>query len=59
MEGNFGAWYEEIHASLKDEPTRGHVAVANNTTVYALQRDMGEDHPLYASGAGGFYSQMA
>ncbi|NMF91598.1 hypothetical protein [Aromatoleum petrolei] len=56
MAGNFGAWYDKVHASLKDEPTRGYVAVGNDTVAYALQRNMRDDHPLYASAAGGFYS---
>jgi len=33
--------------------------VANNTMQYALQRDMDQDHPLFASADGGFYSSVA
>ncbi|MCC4114392.1 hypothetical protein LLG90_03395 [Aromatoleum toluclasticum] len=59
MNGDFAVWYDEVHESLKDEPTRGYVAMANDTTAYALQRDMGEDHPLFASVTGGYYSDTA
>jgi hypothetical protein len=59
MRGDFDAWYDEVHASLKDDATRGDVAIANTEFAYALQRDAGRDHPLYASSEGGFYSATA
>lgn len=59
MNGDFGSWYDSVTDALKDEPTRGYVAVANDSMQYALQRDSGEDHPLFASADGGFYSQTA
>lgn len=59
MNGGFADWYLKVSSALKDEPTRGYIAVANNTLQYAMQRDAGNDHPLYASGDGAFYSQMA
>ena len=57
MNGDFGSWYDSVSDALKDEPTRGYVAVANDSMQYALQRDSGGDHPLFASVDGGFYSQ--
>lgn len=59
MNGDFGGWYDKVTDKIKGEPTRGYVAVANNTMQYALQRDAGNDHPLFASSDGGFYSQTA
>lgn len=59
MNGDFGSWYDTVSNTLKEEPTRGYVAVANNTMQYAMQRDAGDDHPLYASADGGFYSSVA
>jgi len=59
MNGDFGSWYEQMTVALKDEPTRGYVAVANNTTAYAMQRDAGDDHPLFAATDSGFYERMA
>jgi hypothetical protein len=59
MNGDFGSWYDTVSDVLKDEPTRGYVAVANDTMQYALQRDSRGDHPLFASADGGFYSQTA
>lgn len=56
INGDFGGWYDKVSDTLKDGPTRGYVAVANNTLQYALQRDTGDDHPLFASADGGFYS---
>lgn len=56
MAGNFGVWYDDVHASLKDVPTRGYVAEANDTLAYALQRESRTDHPLFASTGNGFYS---
>lgn len=59
MAGDFDAWYEQVHASLKNDATRGDVAVANSDFAYALQRDAGRDHPLFASTDGAFYSGTA
>lgn len=59
MNGDFGGWYEQVTGTLKEDPTRGYVAVANNSMEYALQRDMDRDHPLFASAEGGFYSAVA
>ena len=59
MNGDFGGWYDKVSDTIKDEPTRGYAAVANNSMQYALQRDAGGDHPLFASADGGFYSQAA
>lgn len=59
MNGDFGGWYEQVTGTLKEDPTRGYVAVANNSMDYALQRDMDRDHPLFASAEGGFYSSVA
>lgn len=59
MNGDFGGWYDTVTGTLKEESTRGYVAVANNSTEYALQRDMDRDHPLFASAEGGFYSSVA
>ncbi|WP_157275090.1 hypothetical protein [Dechloromonas agitata] len=59
MNGDFGGWYEQVTGTLKEDPTRGYVAVANNSMEYALQRDMDKDHPLFASAEGGFYSAVA
>ncbi len=59
MNGDFGCWYSKVTDTIKDEPTRGYVAVANNSMQYALQRDAEDDHPLFASSNGGFYSQIA
>lgn len=59
MNGDFGGWYETVTGTLKEESTRGYVAVANNSVEYAMQRDMDRDHPLFASVDGGFYSSVA
>lgn len=59
MNGDFGRWYESTYASLKDDMTRGYPALDNSTLQYAMQKDMGRDHPLFASSEGGFYSGMA
>jgi hypothetical protein len=59
MNGDFGGWYDQVTGTLKEDPTRGYVAVANNSMEYALQRDMDRDHPLFASAEGGFYSAVA
>jgi hypothetical protein len=59
MNGDFGVWYEEMYASLKDDMTRGYPALDNSTLQYAMQKDMGRDHPLFASSEGGFYSDKA
>lgn len=59
MNGDFGGWYETVTGTLKEESTRGYVAVANNSVEYAMQRDMDRDHPLFASADGGFYSSVA
>lgn len=59
MNGDFAGWYEQMTIALKDEPTRGYIAVANNTTAYAMQRDTGDDHPLYAATDSGFYERTA
>ncbi|WP_295003810.1 hypothetical protein [uncultured Dechloromonas sp.] len=59
MNGDFAGWYDTVTGTLKEESTRGYVAVANNSMEYALQRDRDRDHPLFASAEGGFYSSMA
>lgn len=59
MNGDFGGWYDKVTGTLKEESTRGYVAVANNSMEYALQRDRDSDHPLFASAEGGFYSSVA
>ena len=59
MNGDFVGWYEQMTVALKEGPTRGYVAVANNTTAYAMQRDTGDDHPLYAATGSGFYERTA
>ncbi|GAA5783981.1 hypothetical protein [Chitiniphilus shinanonensis] len=47
--GDFGGWYDTLHASLKDEPTRGLPMVPNDSVQYAMQRQWQDDHPLYAA----------
>ena len=59
MNGDFEGWYDKVTGTLKEESTRGYVAVANNSMEYALQRDRDQDHPLFASAEGGFYSSVA
>jgi hypothetical protein len=59
MNGDFEGWYDKVTGTLKEESTRGYVAVANNSMEYALQRDRDSDHPLFASAEGGFYSSVA
>lgn len=59
MGGDFDAWYGQVHASLKDDATRGDVAVANSDFAYALQKTADRDHPLFASTGRGFYSSAA
>lgn len=59
MNGDFEGWYDKVIGTLKEESTRGYVAVANNSMEYALQRDRDRDHPLFASVEGGFYSSVA
>ncbi|MBU1364591.1 MAG: hypothetical protein KKE51_12300 [Gammaproteobacteria bacterium] len=59
MNGDFGGWYDTVTGTLKEESTRGYVAVANNSMEYALQRVRDRDHPLFASAEGGFYSSVA
>lgn len=60
LNGDFGQWYEQVHASLMDEPIRGIPAMANSDMAYALARDGGgNDHPLFASGENGFYKYTA
>jgi hypothetical protein len=57
MNGDFDAWYDTVLASLMDEPVRGQMAIASSDPGYALLRDGGQqDHPLFASTAGGFYN---
>lgn len=58
MNGDFGGWYENVTGTLKEDSTWGYIAVANNTTDCALQRDRDRDHPLFASAEGGFYSSV-
>jgi hypothetical protein len=50
--GNFIAWCNTVHASLKDEPTRGLPLYRNDTSLYAAQSG---DHPKYALGPGAYY----
>lgn len=60
MNGAFGAWYEAVLPTLMKEPVRGHMALASSDPAYALLRDgPQQDHPLYASTEGGFYSDVA
>ncbi len=60
MNGDFMAWYNAVLPSLMDEPVRGQVALASSDPGYALLRDGSQqDHPLFASSAGGYYSDMA
>ena len=60
MNGDFQAWYDAVLPSLMDEPMRGQVALASSDPGYALLRDgPQQDHPLFASSAGGYYSDMA
>lgn len=59
MNGDFDAWYAHVTGTLKEAPTRGYVAQANNSLEYAMQRDAGNDHPLFASVENGFYSSVA
>jgi hypothetical protein len=42
-------FYNQLHAMLKLEPTRGFPMVANNDFAYKLQRDGIGDHPMYAN----------
>lgn len=57
MNGDFGAWYDAVLPKLMEEPIRGQVALASSDHGYALLRDgPQQDHPLFASTAGGFYS---
>jgi hypothetical protein len=60
MNGDFQAWYDAVLPSLMAEPMRGQVALASSEPAYALLRDgPQEDHPLFASSAGGYYSDVA
>lgn len=60
MNGDFQAWYDTVLPSLMDEPMRGQVALASSDPGYALLRDgPQQDHPLFASSAGGYYSDVA
>ncbi len=60
MNGDFQAWYDMVLPSLMDEPVRGHVALASSDPGYGLLRDGPQkDHPLFASSAGGYYSDLA
>lgn len=56
LNGDFGAWYEGVHASLMDEARRGYPALDNSEFAYALVRDGRGDHPLFSSRDGGFYN---
>ncbi|HPR07456.1 MAG TPA: hypothetical protein PK620_03520 [Denitromonas sp.] len=58
MEGDFGAWYEQTHATLAEEVRRGYPALDNSTLEYAMQMDMARDHPLFASTGRGFYADL-
>jgi hypothetical protein len=59
MNGDFETWYDDKMASLQDSMVRGYPALDNSTLAYALQKDMGRDHPLFSSGDRGFYSELA
>lgn len=60
MNGDFQAWYDTVLPSLMVEPMRGQVALASSDPGYALLRDgPQQDHPLFASSAGGYYSDVA
>lgn len=56
LNGDFGAWYEGVHASLMDEAPRGYPAMDNSEFAYALARDSRGDHPLFSSREGGLYT---
>ena len=56
LNGNFGAWYGEVHASLMDKPARGYPALDNADVAYTLIRDRQGDHPLFTSTGNGFYN---
>jgi hypothetical protein len=54
---DFDEWHKSILAELKEEPTRGFPIVPSDSVEYAMQRDTGRDHPLFAStGDFAFYS---
>lgn len=59
LNGDFGAWYAQTHAALMDEAPRGYPAMDNSDFAYALARDGRGDHPLFSSGDGGYYSNIA
>lgn len=45
----FDHWYDQLMASLKDEPTRGFPIVPADSFEYAMQRDDNCDHPLFSA----------
>jgi len=54
---DFDAWYNQLTAMLMDEPTRGYPIMPSDSIQYAMQRDAGMDHPLFAStGDRAFYA---
>ncbi|QBQ38492.1 hypothetical protein [Pseudoduganella plicata] len=54
---DFDAWYNQLTAMLMDEPTRGFPIMPSDSIQYAMQRDAGMDHPLFAStGDRAFYA---
>lgn len=59
MNGDFEGWYDAVLPTLMEEPVRGQVALASSDPGYALLRDgTQQDHPLFASTAGSFYSSL-
>jgi hypothetical protein len=56
LNGDFGAWYESVHASLMDEAPRGYPAMDNSDFAYGLARDGRGDHALFTSSGNGFYN---
>lgn len=54
---DFDAWYDQLTAMLKGEPTRGYPVMPSDSIQYAMQRDANLDHPLFAStGDRAFYA---
>ncbi len=56
---DFDKFYDKLHASLMDGPTRGYAVVRSDNPTYAALKDMA-DHPLFASvGNGAYYKTDA
>lgn len=59
MNGDFEGWYDAVLPTLMEEPVRGQIALASSDPGYALLRDgTQQDHPLFASTSGCFYSNV-